>query len=337
MKIHTLLFAAALAVLSVRAAEPVPVIFDTDMGNDIDDAMALVILTQLAQRGAVDILAVTSSKDHPLSAPYIDALNTYYGFPEVPIGAVRNGATPEEGRYSAVAKRKSSGGDLLYPHDVNSGEEVPDAVSLLREKLSEAKDGSVVLMQVGFFTNLARLLDSPPDDISEKSGKDLITQKVKRTIIMAGSFAPIRQNTRYIEYNVIKDIPSAQRLADDWPGELVWSGFEIGIASPYPWESIASDFDYLPNHLLKESYISWVQGKEVDRPTWDLSVVLHGAYPERQYFDESALGKVTVDDRGHTDFEVNKDGNDRYLMMSDLQAARVVEAYIQLCSEPPRP
>ena len=78
----------ALVVLSLLAASPeahaqskppVKMIFDTDMGNDIDDAMALAMIHQLARRGAVELLAVTSTKDHPKSVAYIDALNMRVG------------------------------------------------------------------------------------------------------------------------------------------------------------------------------------------------------------------------------------------------------------------
>ena len=85
------------------AAEPVKLIFDTDMGNDIDDAQALAMIHALQDRGAVELLAVTSTKDHPLSAAYIDALNTFYGRPDIPIGAVKNGVTPEQGKYLGIA------------------------------------------------------------------------------------------------------------------------------------------------------------------------------------------------------------------------------------------
>ncbi|MEM9016063.1 MAG: nucleoside hydrolase, partial [Verrucomicrobiota bacterium] len=174
------LFASALLASLLPAAEkvappgPVKMIFDTDMGNDIDDAMALVMIHQLAKRGAVELLAVTSTKDHPLSAPYIDALNTYYGFPDIPIGVVEDGATPEEGRYNAVAKRTGKKGEMLYPHDLTSGEDAPKAVSLLRTLLAEADDSSIVLVQVGFFTNYAGLLASEPDEHSPLTGRELI-------------------------------------------------------------------------------------------------------------------------------------------------------------------
>jgi hypothetical protein len=38
------------------------------MGNDVDDAMALCMIHSLQQRGAVELLAVTVTKDHPQAA-----------------------------------------------------------------------------------------------------------------------------------------------------------------------------------------------------------------------------------------------------------------------------
>ena len=47
--------------------DPVRVIFDTDMGNDIDDALALAMLNNYIDMGLVDMLGVVSSKDNPYS------------------------------------------------------------------------------------------------------------------------------------------------------------------------------------------------------------------------------------------------------------------------------
>lgn len=346
MKIPTLLLLTA-SVLGIAAAEepappePVKLIFDTDMGNDIDDAMALALIHQLERRGACELLAVTSTKDHPLSAPYIDALNTFYGNPDVPIGAVKeSGVTPEEGKYNGHSQKKNDDGSLLYPHDLASGEDAPDAVALLRKTLAEQPDNSVKLLQVGFFTNLSRLLDSKADEFSDLSGKDLIRKKVKETVIMAGAFQPIRHNTRYREYNVFKDVPSARKMAAEWPGPLVWSGFEIGIAATYPWKSIMEDYNYVDHHIVKEGYLDYAPEKPHDRPTWDLTAVLYAVYPDRGYFDLSPPGQIVVDETGHTDYNTarkpeNQKGNDRYLIMDEVQTERVREAFVQLCSEPP--
>ncbi len=337
MKYHLILTTLFFS-LGFAQAEPVRMMFDTDMGNDIDDAMALAIIHQLAGRGNVDLLSVTSTKDHPKSASYIDAVNTYYGYPDVPIGAVRNGATPEEGKFNGIADKKDADGKLLYPHDLKSGVDAPEAVSLMRKTLAAQPDGSVMLVQVGFFTNCARLLDSKPDEHSDLDGKALIKKKVKEFVIMAGAFQSIRFNTNYIEYNVIKDIPAAQKVANEWPTPVIWSGFEIGINSVYPWKSIVEDYTYEAQHIIKESYLAYIPEKGHERPTWDLSCVLYSAFPDRGYFDLSPFGNVTVDDSGLTDFTTkgkNEGKNDRYLIMSEIQAARIVEAYVHLCSQPP--
>lgn len=322
-------------VLTHAQKAPVRMIFDTDMGNDIDDAMALAMVHQLARRGAVEVLAVTSTKDHPKSAAYIDALNTWYGFPDIPIGAVRDGAAKEEGRFNGQIDRKDEAGNRLFPRDLLSGEDAPEAVSLIRKTLAGEPDGSVVLVQVGFFTNFARLLDSKGDEHSPLDGLALAKAKVKELVLMAGAFQTIDHNTKHIEYNVKLDIPAAKRIADDWPTPVVWSGYEIGIAAAYPWQSIVEDYRYAEHHLVKDSYLAYVPKHPHDRPTWDLTAALYAIYPDRGYFDLSPRGHVRVDDEGRTDFVAKDDGNDRYLLMDAAQTARVREAFVQLCSEPP--
>ena len=67
-------------------------IFETDMGNDVDDALAIDMLYKYADLGTINLLAVMTNKDNRYSAEYIDILNTWYGHPELPVGIVRNGA-----------------------------------------------------------------------------------------------------------------------------------------------------------------------------------------------------------------------------------------------------
>ena len=83
-------------------AEPVKLIFDTDMGNDVDDALALAMLHSLESRGESELLAVTLTKDNDEVAPYVDAINTFYGRGEIPIGITNSGVTPEKSRFTGV-------------------------------------------------------------------------------------------------------------------------------------------------------------------------------------------------------------------------------------------
>ncbi len=69
---------------------------------------------------------------------------------------------------------KDAGGEYIYPHDLVENQDAEDAVTLLRRLLAGSEDGSVVIVQVGFSTNLAALLETSPDAISPLSGPDLV-------------------------------------------------------------------------------------------------------------------------------------------------------------------
>lgn len=62
------------------------IIFDTDMDSDFDDAGALALLHALADRCECEILAVMHSTSTPCSVGFIDAINTWYGRPGIPVG-----------------------------------------------------------------------------------------------------------------------------------------------------------------------------------------------------------------------------------------------------------
>ena len=331
----TLLIAGSLALGSLFASEPERVIFDTDITGDVDDVLALAMLHTLADRGKCELLAVTISKENALAAPFTDAVNTFYGRPDVPIGVSKT-APHRDSKYLMLAEQKD--GDVLrFPRDIGVSAEPEEAVSLLRKTLALAPDGSVTIIQVGLATNLADLLDSKGDDHSPLDGLALIRKKVKRLSVMAGSLATINDNNHYLEANVKNHVPSMQKLAASWPNEVsvIWSGFEIGIAVPYPRKSIAQDFGYVPHHPVKEAYLLH-SGPDHDRPTWDLTSVLYAVFPDRDYFGFSQSGRVTVEDDGFTRFAPAKEGRDRFLTLTAEQTARVSEALVHLVAQPPR-
>ncbi len=312
--------------------QPVRLIYDTDIGNDVDDALALGVIHALESRGECELLAVTITKDHPLSAAYVDAVNTFYGRPDIPIGVVHSGATPEPSKFTVLAETKD-GGEPRYPHDLRSGDDAPEAHVLMRRILAAQPDHSVAIAQVGFSTNVARLLDSGPDEHSELNGVDLVAKKVALLSVMAGAFAPI-DGKEHIEYNVVKDIPAAQALAEKCPVPIVYSGFEIGISILYPAASIEQDYNYVEHHPLAEAYQLYMPTPH-ERPTWDLTSVLFAVRPGRGYFGLSPAGKATVTEAGKTEFAQAEDGNHFYLTVDEIQIARVREALALLSSEPP--
>jgi inosine-uridine nucleoside N-ribohydrolase len=318
----TLSFSAAQNVL---AAEPVRLILDTDIGNDIDDTLALALIHALQNRGEVRLLAVTITKDNPACAPFVDLINTFYGRPDIPVGRVAGvGKTPENSPMIQVpASRRSSTGEYIYPHRIQSGSDTEDAVRLLKRILAGQPDNSVTIAQIGFSTNLARLLKS-------EGGRDLVKRKVKLLCLMAGNFAKPEP-----EYNVYTDPDSARIVLEQWPTPMISSGFEIGLAVVFPDESIQKDFGYVENHPVAESYRIFLPTHK-DRPAWDPTAVLEAIRPDRGYFDLSTRGFVKVTQANTTTFQPDPSGNCRYLTVKPEQAIRVRELLTALVSEPPQ-
>lgn len=160
-------------IVACGLAAPAKVIFDTDVGDDCDDAGALAMLHALADRGEIEILAVMVSNRVPQAPACADAINTFYGRPDLPLGVVKTTvSTQTNDRYASYIAGK-------FPHDVRSADDVPDAVTLYRKILAAQPDGSVVLVVVGPATNVSDLLKSPADEVSPLNGVALVGKKVK--------------------------------------------------------------------------------------------------------------------------------------------------------------
>ena len=318
---HVLAVTAVLACAALLpAAAPVRLIFDTDMGNDVDDALALAIIHALESRGEAKLLAVTVTKDNKYAAPFIDIVNTFYGRGDIPIGVVKNGKTPQDSAMIRVpSERRKPDGSFVYPHRLTDGADAPDAVAVLRRTLAAEADGAVVIVQVGFSTNLARLLAADPA---------LVARKVRLLSAMAGAFP-----TGNPEYNVKTDIPSARKVFEEWPSPIVFSGFEIGQALLFPATSIESDFSWVSDHPVVDAYRNYMR-MPYNRPTWDLTAVLYAVRPGHAYFNLSPPGRVTVDDKGQTHFTAAADGRHRYLTLDPAQKLRTLETLILLATQP---
>ena len=198
------------------ANEPVRLIYDTDLGNDIDDALALSLIHELQDRGEVELLGVGISKANEWAAVYTDVINTFYGRPDIPIGRVENGKKPEEYKFNRQVSDRKIGDKFVYPHDVRPDTVLPTATQMYRKILAEQPDNSVVISVVGFTTNLAHLLESKPDEFSELNGVDLVQKKVKLLTAMVGAFSPNRKP----EYNAVVDAEATRTLFAKWPTEI---------------------------------------------------------------------------------------------------------------------
>lgn len=308
------------------------IILETDMGNDIDDAMALDMLYKYMDAREVELLGVMTNKEGRFSAEYIDIMNTWYGYPKIPIGVIRNGADcGEEGISYAesVCRMQNENGEPLFRRSLTNHDQLPEAPTLYRQILAGQPDHSVTIVSVGFSTNLARLLETPADDFSPLTGKELVARKVKLLCTMAGCF----NDPDFFEYNVVTDISAAQKTFHEWPTPLVTSPFEVGIAIEYPAASIENDFEWAPMHPLIEGYKNYLE-TPCDYPAWDLTSVLYAV--EGDSFNRSPAGRIEVTDQGATLFTLDPEGKHFYLTVNSRQAEKNKQRFIEIITRQPR-
>ena len=302
-----ILFSLLLSVWSctnkpiVKTASPVKIIFDTDCGPDYDDVGALAFLHAMSDSGKAEILATVSSNKHELVVPSINVLNTWFGRPLLPTGAPKT-----EGVDLGSSQHWADSIVARYPHSINSTSESEDAVTVYRRVLNSQPDSSVTIITVGFLTNLNNLLHSQPDDISPLNGPDLVSRKVKSLVAMAGWFPEGR------EFNVYMDSVASEYVFKNWPGEIIFTGFEIGKEIFTGLTLIKSD---IKNSPVKDAFRIAMAASEEDkngRMSWDETAVLIGIYGTNGFFD-TVRGRIVINPDGSNSWENNPQGNHVYV------------------------
>lgn len=196
------------------------VIIDTDLSRWWDDATAIGLANILQQQGAANVLGVVSDVRNPVAVAAIDAINTAYGHGNIPLGAVAHTAagTAPHGYSDVLARR--------LPHSVRNGNDVPEAVALYRQLLARQPDHSVTIVSLGAYTNLAGLLASP-------TGRGLVTEKVKRLVIMDGLFpgglGPV--TNQKLDLAAARVVVAGGTDTAPWPTPIAWVDGLDGIAT----------------------------------------------------------------------------------------------------------
>jgi hypothetical protein len=213
----SVILAWSLLTSPCQAAEPPPnIILDTDAGGDCDDIGALFILHGAVERGEAKLLATMGCTSSKTIAPCLDAVNSWFGRSDIPVGTLKDdGLLPNAGYTAEVARR--------FPHRFAEGKGYPDAVTLYRQILSKQPDHGVIVVAVGPLRNLANLLRSRGDDASPLDGKALVARKVKRLDVMGGNYPPFAK-AKEAEWNFKMDLASAALVCSDWPTEILFNG-----------------------------------------------------------------------------------------------------------------
>jgi len=298
--------------------KPVSIIYDTDIGTDVDDAGALAILHVLADKGEAKILAAISANQNKWSAPAIDVINTYYGRPDLPIGSSRTGPDPEHWYHDSVPN---------YPHNLKSGDDAPDSVAVYRRILASQPDNSVTIVVVGWLTNMADLLQSRPDSYSPLNGKQLVDAKVRQLVSMGGVW-PNTNNQG--DYNFKMDRDAANKVLKDWPTEIMFTSLGLDVMTG---GRLAVEGP--KNNPVPAFYRNFFKGNNVtERSSWDLVAVLYAVRGLGDYFDAVSDGHCVVAEDGTNKWVPGQHKNHSYLLYK-MPPAQLAETIENLLLTPP--
>ena len=241
--------------------QPKKIIYDTDMCLDVDDVGALALLHALENKGESELLAVVFNEVHPSGAPAIDAINTWYGRGDIPVGIYKDSfSKPDKSRYlDAVAK---------FPHDLEASD-APSALDVYRKTLSEQPDGSVTIVSVGFLNNLNDLLIAEPE---------LVAKKVKELVVMAGLN---NDGFNFVRHNLVE---VSQNVLENWPTLLVVSHNGGSIHSG---EILKDAPEANP---VREGFYKYFDNSFKGRSSWDELAVLYGVRGIWTVFEEITDG-----------------------------------------------
>ncbi len=191
--------------------KPIPMILDTDIGDDIDDAYALALA---ARWPAVKLEAVTATFGPTLSrARLARKLLDLMGRQDVPV-------------YAADDKLGSTS-QLDWAADYAYTRPVETAPEFLARTANE-RPGELTLVTIGPLPNLGAALDLNPE----------LGRRYKRFVMMAGwiheSYSP---DTKNPEWNVVADIASAQKVFTSG-ADLVMIGLDVTMKAQFgePWQ-----------------------------------------------------------------------------------------------------
>ncbi|TVQ90163.1 MAG: hypothetical protein EA393_06220 [Bacteroidetes bacterium] len=206
-----------LMACSEAAEPPVKIIFDTDFGGDADDLGAIAMLHNFQNRGECELLAIMLWNPEQYTVPAIDAINRYYGNPEILIGVRSHDTFTLDWQHARPIAE-------AFHHELTNSD-VPLATDLYRKILASQPDNSVVIITTGPLANIRNLIQSGPDVYSPLTGKELIELKVKEFSIMGGKFPGGEW-----EWNFYGGMPGVTKyVLENLTVPIVFSGYEIGV------------------------------------------------------------------------------------------------------------
>jgi purine nucleosidase len=317
------------AAASAPAADAAPgkghaavprIIIDSDIALWWDDVSAFAIANAAEDQGDVKYLGAVADVKSVDAAPTIDAINTWYGNGDVPVGATLGAEQNIFGNvYTTELARR-------FKH---SRGEAPDAVALYQRLLTQQPDHSVTIVSLGGHTNLAALLASG-------RGHALVARKVKQLVVMAGEFPTASRAWT----NELIDVPATRYVFNTgWPKSvpITWVDAKIGFPL-FVGQTVTRAHKDGPVRAAFQ--ILFPDGKVSDA-NWDAIAIYYAIYGlgDSVLSLTGAGGAATVNDVGAISWVANPGRpDDRYLQVPSYpKLAATLNALIDYVPRSQRP
>lgn len=286
------------------------VLFDTDIGSDIDDAVALAWLLANPE---CDLVGITTVSGQPeVRARLASALCKVAG-KDVPI--VPGAARPLQ--VDARQPIAQQGPSLeRWPHDETFASE--DAIDFMADVI-DRNPGEITLLAVGPMTNVARLFEHSPE----------VPKRLKQLVLMCGRFGPEELGRGPSEWNVYCDPHAADIVLNTETSRTLVHGLDVTMQVQMEANEVRSRFAA----PLLEPVLDMAEEWFSRRPL----ITFHDPLATVAAFDDSICGyergfaSVQTDsgaEQGLTEWQANEDG---ILEVGfDVNAERFFDRYFEL-------
>lgn len=190
-----------------RLGPPLNVIIETDLGYDCDDAVDLFFAHRMADLGYYNILAIVTPLTNWWSCAAIQAINTYNGRPNIPVGVIKTRSDV----WIPVADNYASALATNFPHTLSGSTNFDDAVSICRRILASSADQSITWIEIAPPGVIFCLFDQGPDGYSPLHSIPLWNKKVKEFVGVLGDM-PQPDGSWGFEYDVNKYVYYATNI-----------------------------------------------------------------------------------------------------------------------------
>ena len=273
-------------------------ILGTDWWTDCDDAVALRLICRAIKDETIQLLGIGVNGCMEFSVASLKGFLKAEGVEGISVG-IDLDAT-DFGGNPPYQKRLA---ETFCPDVCNLDAE--DAVRLYRRILASEKD-KLEIIEIGYPQVLANLLKSGADDISEKSGLELVSEKVSKFWMMAGKWDADGEKENNFCRNSRSRV-AGKEFCDLCPIPVTFLGWEIGYGV------ITGGYLKENDHLHK---VLCDHGSEKGRHSWDPMLVLMALIGDEETAGYRMVnGTASVDEQtGANYFKTNENGRHKFVI-----------------------